>query len=236
MSNMHSLTNVDWVLYRHRESFSLYELACLIHSHDPEAVNSDALAALRQAPGVAFKVLVSSANPAALMYASPDMYFIPPVGETLERLKKFTGMPMLGGSIDKQKAREVAEVLGYPWPRQLDCESAVTTVVEPTPDIAGLATPSELIEAFGRYTGMSIEWFDNLKDAPRLKEARKIAGQGGRGHIREPLFCPFLVMQWLADPKRKRGSKLSENKAWELLERYFPQSYNAHSVHDPRVD
>lgn len=97
-----------------------------------------------------------------------------------------------------------------------------------------LATRAQLIEAFGRFTGMDADWFKNLKDTPALLAARKVAGKGGRGHIAEPLFCPFEVMQWMANGKRRKGRKLSSEKAWELLEKSFPRVYNIHSVADPR--
>lgn len=101
-------------------------------------------------------------------------------------------------------------------------------------DLGMLATREQLIEAFGRYSGMNKSWFDNLKDAPRLAAARKVAGRGGRGRIAEPWFCPLEVMLWLIDPKRRKGLTLGEEKGWELLERYFPKVYAANSVGDPR--
>lgn len=105
----------------------------------------------------------------------------------------------------------------------------------PDCDFSILATRDQLIEAFGRFTGMDASWFKNLKDTPALLTARKVTGQGGRGHIAEPWFCPFEVMQWLADSKRRKGRKLSADKAWELLEKNFPKVYNARSVADPRT-
>jgi hypothetical protein len=66
-------------------------------------------------------------------------------------------------------------------------------------------------------------------------KARKSAGQGGRGHIMEPFFCPFEVMQWLISGNRKKNARpLSEEKGWELLERYFPNVYAAYGSADPR--
>lgn len=106
----------------------------------------------------------------------------------------------------------------------------------PTSDFSVLATRDQLIDAFGRFTGMDASWFNNLKDTPALQTARKIAGQGGRGHIAEPWFCPFEVMQWLASSKRRKGRTLSPGKAWELLEKHFPKVYNARSIADPRAD
>lgn len=106
----------------------------------------------------------------------------------------------------------------------------------PAIDYSLLATREQLIEAFGRFTGMDATWFDNLKDKPALWNARKVEGQGGRGHVLEPLFCPFEVMQWLASSKRRTGRSLGLEKAWELLERNFPKVYNSNSVADPRTN
>ncbi|MFC7434326.1 hypothetical protein ACFQNJ_07360 [Hydrogenophaga bisanensis] len=97
-----------------------------------------------------------------------------------------------------------------------------------------LASRDQLIAAFGSFTGMDSTWFNNLTDTPALQASRKVAGQGMRGRTAEPLFCPFEVMQWLANPKRRKGRKLSPDKAWELLERHFPKVYNLKSVADPR--
>jgi hypothetical protein len=105
----------------------------------------------------------------------------------------------------------------------------------PAPDFKLLATREQLIEAYGRFTGMDASWFSNLKDAPALLAARKVVGQGGRGRIAEPLFCPFEVMGWLVDSKRRKGRPLRVEKAWELFEKNFPTVYNLHSVADPRT-
>lgn len=105
----------------------------------------------------------------------------------------------------------------------------------PACDFSMLATRAQLIDAFGSFTGMDASWFNNLKDTPALLTARKVAGQGGRAHITEPWFCPFEVMQWLADSKRRKGRKLSAEKAWTLLEKNFPKVFNARSVADPRA-
>lgn len=102
-------------------------------------------------------------------------------------------------------------------------------------DRTKLATRGALINAFGSLTGMDESWFDNLKDAPKLMAARKVTGQGGRGHITEPWFCPYEVMLWLSDSKRKKGRKLTASKAWGLLEKHFPNVYNARSIGDPRT-
>ena len=97
------------------------------------------------------------------------------------------------------------------------------------------ATRKELIDAFGKFTGMNMSWFDNLNDSPKLKAARKQAGQGGR-HSAEPLFCPYEVMQWLANPKRKKGTPLNDTTAWRLLKTHFSEVYNQYSIGDPNAD
>lgn len=98
-----------------------------------------------------------------------------------------------------------------------------------------LATREDLIEAFKSFTGMDMCWFDNLKDSPKLLEARKIKGTSGRNNS-GPLFCPYEVMLWLIDPKRKKGRKLSDEKAWELLKSHFPKVYDLKSIGSPNPD
>ncbi len=100
-------------------------------------------------------------------------------------------------------------------------------------DFAMLATREQLIEAFGPFTGMDANWFANLRDTPALRDARRITGQGGR-NAAAPYFCPFAVMKWLVDGKRKKGRPLSERKGWELLEKHFPRVYASRSIGDPR--
>ena len=102
-------------------------------------------------------------------------------------------------------------------------------------DFDMVATRQKLIDAFGRPTGMNLTWFDNLNDSPKLKAARKCAGQGGRTPA-EPLFCPFEVMLWLAEPKRKKGNPLKNADAWRMLKKNFVKVYNLHSIGDPNPD
>lgn len=106
-------------------------------------------------------------------------------------------------------------------------------------DISMLANPSQLIEAFGKFTGMDASWFDKWSEYPALREANKVRGTSGRGRTTEPLFCPFLVMQGLMRPPRK-GSKrkefLTKEKPWELLKRHFPNVYATHQGQSPLDD
>jgi hypothetical protein len=99
-----------------------------------------------------------------------------------------------------------------------------------------LATPKRLINAFGKVTGMDESWFRALKDTPALLAARKVKGRGQR-NPQPPLFCPFEVMTYLLDPKRKKGSQFhNRGTAWRFLEDHFPIVYAAHAGDDPRGD
>lgn len=140
------------------------------------------------------------------------------------------------------KAAELARAVIYgelPPEQNSSTESIESSASNiPANDYSMLATRRQLLEVFRPFTGMDASWFDNLQDTPALLKSRKVVGQGGRGHILEPWFCPFEVMQWLTNPKRRKNSsrKLSVEKGWELLEKNFPKVYNAHSVADPRTD
>ena len=102
------------------------------------------------------------------------------------------------------------------------------------PNYKLLATRSQLIDAFGRFTGMDNSWFKKLGDTPALLAARKIKGIGRNRNSIEPWFCPKEVMGWLISPKRRKGRPLSLDKGWELLEKYFPHVHNMVSLADPR--
>ena len=101
----------------------------------------------------------------------------------------------------------------------------------PAPDYARLATPDDLIAAFGGF-GLKQNWFDDLNSRQWLLNARKVPGQGQRGRRRVPLYCPFEVMMGLVEKSRK--SKLSVNAGWRILEQRFPAAYEKWSVCDPR--
>jgi len=113
---------------------------------------------------------------------------------------------------------------------------AVEPGTVPKLDLSILATRHDLIGAFGRYTGMNESWFQKLGDKPKLRDARRRQGVGMRGYTQEPLFCPFMVMQWLISPTRRCGGKVGGDKGWSLLEKHFPKVYTANSFADPRAD
>lgn len=112
----------------------------------------------------------------------------------------------------------------------------VAPPVEAGPDYSTLATRQELIDAYRAFTGMDMGWFKNVTDSPKLQKARKVVGEGKKGRSIEPLFCPYLVMDWLIDKKRRKGRPITSDKAWEILEKRFPKVYNIYSAGDSRTD
>lgn len=99
-------------------------------------------------------------------------------------------------------------------------------------DYSLLATPAALLDAF-RQWGMKPAWFADLNSRKWLLDARKEKGQGQRGHVLEPLFCPYLVMDGLLNKVRK-VNRLKPDAAWRTLEHKFPKVYTAFESHDPR--
>ncbi|WP_295525614.1 hypothetical protein [uncultured Pseudacidovorax sp.] len=105
---------------------------------------------------------------------------------------------------------------------------------EQGPKLRELATKDQLIEAFGKLTGMNEKWFNKVQDIPALDRARISLGGGGR----TPLFCPYKVLQWLLDPNRRKGrdgrEPLNPETGWRVYENRFRLSYEAHRDSDPR--
>lgn len=100
-----------------------------------------------------------------------------------------------------------------------------------------LATPKQLINAFGSRTGMNESWFKRLSDSPGLISARKQIGRGGsRSSFIEPLFCPYEVMLWLFTCRKKNSNKLSENIGWKVLKRSFRPVYDKYESFSPMED
>lgn len=96
-----------------------------------------------------------------------------------------------------------------------------------------LATPAELIAAFGKSTGMEKAWFN--KPEGKLLAARCKAGQGGK-NFREPFYAVFAVMQWLIDPKRGKGNRITVATGWRILKSQFPKVYDEYQGQEPDPD
>ena len=113
---------IDWAAYRFRDGFTLFEVACLLHRLDPRAVSDDAHQAIRRRGGTAAEVLKNPAATAEMLHLNPAAYFMRPVGDTLERLKRAAGA-RLGLSVNAARAREMATMLGLPYPPELEREA-----------------------------------------------------------------------------------------------------------------
>lgn len=103
-------------------------------------------------------------------------------------------------------------------------------------DFSMLATRQQLIVAFGTFTNMDATWFHNLRDRPKLRDARRVTGTGGRNRT-EPLFCPYQVLKWLTTKPRMGDSRrtMGTTTGWRMLKAHFLKVYSAHSD-DPDND
>lgn len=129
----------------------------------------------------------------------------------------------------RRKLDELSRRLDEAYADERLRESVVSS--PPTLDLRLLATPEQLVEAFGSR-GLKLAWFKDLASRAWLKKARKVIGRGQRGHRTKPLFCPFEVMIGLANQSRK--SHLSIDAGWRILEKRFPLVYDAKAIADPR--
>lgn len=99
-------------------------------------------------------------------------------------------------------------------------------------DYSLLATREQLLDAFEKWK-LKPAWFDELDSHKWLLDARRIKGQGQRGNIVEPMFCPFAVMNGLIESVRK-NTRLKPDTAWRVLEHKFPKVYAKHDGYDLR--
>jgi hypothetical protein len=140
--------------------------------------------------------------------------------------EKGIAIPWLGWAIERglyvQKQESVAAL-------------NVPEVEEPVTPWDLLADPATLISAFGLITGMNNAWFNNVNDTPKLKDALHTLGKGGRNG-RKPYYYVFPVMQWLINPKRRKGNPMSVATGWRVLKNQFPAVYLAYQDQEPDAD
>lgn len=137
---------------------------------------------------------------------------------------------LLSGAIERH---ELA-LLDFASKLPIDTAPATDTAT-PAPDeldYSLLATPAELIDAYGKW-GLKIEWFDDLNSHKWLSDARRRKGQGQRGQVVEPLFCPYAVMTGLVKKVRKE-KRVRPDTAWRTLEHKFPRVHAAFADYDTR--
>lgn len=143
---------------------------------------------------------------------------------------------LLDGEPDFQTVPADCRVTGYNARALADAFEVPAQPQDEAPkhDYAMLATPEQLIAAFGKATGMDTAWFRSLKDRPKLQAACEIAGKKGKGGY-PPLFRVIDVLRYLMVPRRDAAA-LPEGTAWRLLEQWFPDVYARYSVGDTRDD
>lgn len=99
------------------------------------------------------------------------------------------------------------------------------------PDL--LATPQELVQAFGRFAGFDRSWFKDLSSKSKSFQAsRKRKGTQGRNAI-QPLFCPYEFMKALLEHRVQSRRRMSELTAWKALRRHFSDVYELHKAEAP---
>jgi hypothetical protein len=82
---------------------------------------------------------------------------------------------------------------------------------------------------------MDKSWFSKITDKPKLLKARKHEGRGGKNYA-TPWFCPFEVMLWLVDDKRKIGRPMTPEAGWRMLRQHWPKVYDKNVVLSPLED
>jgi hypothetical protein len=92
-------------------------------------------------------------------------------------------------------------------------------------DEAVLATPEELVKAFG-VGRLKEDWFNSPRKHGWLLAARKRVGVGGN-QAKPALYCPYEVMVGLATKTRPRDKapRMREEKGWQILRRCFPEAH-----------
>ena len=156
-------------------------------------------------------------------------------------LQRYTKARVLPDEPDFETVPDDCRVVGYDVHALADeyiadpasaQETAAPAPVVAELDYSLLATPAELLDAFGKW-GMGAAWFDDLNSRQWLFDARRRKGQGQRGNVIEPLFCPFAVMNGLIEKVRK-ANRLKPDTAWRTLEHKFPKVYATFEGYDPR--
>jgi hypothetical protein len=149
-------------------------------------------------------------------------------GDPLQRKVTFENLRTQTPHLTAESANTWLKVRGYLylWNPQVTWTPDEKVKV----DFSKLATREELLEAFGKATEIKKTWFSG-NYSPYLDSARVIKGKPGKNGF-PALYCPMMVMMWLVE--HKKGKKLSEKYAWNILEARFPNVFADHALADPR--
>lgn len=146
----------DWLPYRARQSFNLYELACLLHRQDPERLSS-VISFEQIAHDRATGIPIDAGTPGRIaerINLLPEQMLGDAVGGMLATLKKATGASTVQRQVSIDEARRVTAALRLEWPAELDSPRALT---QPTPSASAsavalperVATPAEAVPVSG---------------------------------------------------------------------------------------
>lgn len=172
----------DWLPYRLRAAFNLFELACLLNRVDPERCSSAAFDEVRQ-HNRQIGMSRSADKPAhiiGLINAIPDRVLGDPVGETLKALKKAVGTPTMNAPVTTEVARTLAAGLGLTWPAELDSRHPGTEDAATSPPAEPLDAELKKSALIGKYVDRWPTIERDLRDAPSngLREAAKGSRHG----------------------------------------------------------
>lgn len=123
----------------------------------------------------------------------------------------------------------------YPF-LKTDISSVAKPTNLPPLDTTVLATPDRLLSAFKQW-GLKESWFNAPSNQSWLLSARKQIGIGGNSP-KPPLYCPFEVMQGLANRTKPRygAVRITEVKGWQILKSQFTSTYAKFEHLDPNRD
>lgn len=195
----------DWLPYRVRQTLSLYELACLLHRHDPErfarAIHHEQVSHDR-ANGI--PIDVGTPHRIAERFSlSPEQMLGDAVGGTLKTLKKATGASTVQHHVSINEARRVTAALRIEWPPGLDVPRAPTQPA-PSASAPAVAVPEPAAKPLQRQRHQEAEILRVLRELGHQPKAlpKNVPGKPGvKAEVRGRLSFTVKVF----------------NKAWERL-------------------
>ncbi|MDI3514018.1 MAG: hypothetical protein PWP40_1247 [Rhodocyclaceae bacterium] len=116
-------TAADWLPYRARQSFNLFEIAALLCRQDPERLVDSVLRARSRdvAP------MCGPDDPAmalALFQSAPEMMLGDDVGGLLKAMQKALGVSNVRAPVSIAEAQRLAALFGIDWPPELQAAGA----------------------------------------------------------------------------------------------------------------
>jgi hypothetical protein len=151
--------------------------------------------------------------------------------EYMQKLKSRNALQMISLEIEEVRFDDLNSLLEKSYPEiSFRFPMPESAVLEPAAgtDYSLLATPKQLIDAFGQY-GLDEGLFKNVTNSKWLLNARKVKGVGKKGCEITPMFCPYEVMKNALKSARKVKGRMSERQGWMALRRHFPKVYEPYA-------